>query len=256
MTSQVSLSTCGRNVLRVGALAVAAALAVSATSRSADAAILLDYNNNAVVIADGGAGDLDGVANGQIINQQVIAGFGVTINVATSNSPGLPSGGSLQISSLSVENLNPGPGPAQLTIRVSDIGFTAPGGAGSQMTLSSALGGTFLHATINDSVTFQSFADPANAQPAVAVTSGPQVHLKSTAADPESFNSSVATNFLRGAGPYSLTNITTLSLSPGATFEQVNDSGTTLATLVPEPASLGIMGIGALALLARRRRTA
>jgi hypothetical protein len=248
----ISQKSLGR---KASLLTIAAGFAAGALQTGqADAALLLDYNGNATVIADGGAGDLDGIVNGQIINQSLIAGFGVTINIATSNSPGDAFGANLQISTLSVENLAPGPAPATLTIRLTDTDFSAPGGAGSPMLLTSSIGGTFLNAALGDSVIFQSFADPTEAVPAAAITSGPQLHVKTTGLNPESFNSTVLAPWIRGAGDFSLTNVTTITLSPGATFEQLNGSGTTSVT--PEPAALSLVALAGLMLTGRRRTRA
>ena len=188
--------------------------------------------------------------SGRIINTSVVAGFGVSVTVAASNSPGAPSGGLLQVQSLDIQNLSAT--PASLVIRVSDAGFTQPGGAGSPMLLSSSVGGTFTLGNVGDNVTFQSFADPNNAQPAGAVASPAQSFSKlNPALTTESFSSLTSAPFTRNAGAYSLTNITTTTLSAGG---QLNISGTTTATAVPEPTTLALVGFGVTGLVVRRRR--
>lgn len=227
----------------------AAGLAVGAFSQSADAALILNYNNGAVVVSDNGAGDSD-PAVGRIVNVANIAGFGVSINVGTSNSPGTSANGTLQISSLSIENLNPV--SAALSIRLSDTDYTLPGsGASPAMTLSSSVGGTFTDAAIGNTASFQSFADPANGQPAAAVFTAPLSFTKNLASNPESFSGDNSTNWVRGAGAYSLSNLITMNLSSGA---QLNIAGTTVVT--PEPTGLALLGILAAGTLARRRRQA
>jgi hypothetical protein len=225
-----------------------AAVAGLFAARSSQAALILDYPGTGVVIPDNGPGDTN-PALGTIVNTQFVGGFGITINIAQSNSPGNPGGGELQISDLSIHNV--GPGPGSLDIRVSDTNFFAPGGAGSPMLLKSSAGGTFLHAAPLDSVRFISFADPANAQPAGPVATLPLVfNATGPAIDPESFSGDTSVPWVRGGGPYSLTNITRIiSLAPGA---QLNFSGTTLAQ-VPEPACVGLAAAG-LVMAARRRR--
>jgi hypothetical protein len=209
----------------------------------------LQYPSAGITILDNGAGDSDPTV-GRIINSSTIAGVGVTINVANSNSPGSPSGGELQISDLTLQNGNAS--PASLTIQVSDINFTQPGSPGSPMLLTSSAGGTFTHSVVGvDTVQFTSFADPLNGQPAGPVSTLPLTFTKSTGLDPESFSGNDATAWVRGAGAYSLTNLTTISnLASGATL---NFSGSTLAT--PEPTMLAAgLAIG-LGLLARHRKT-
>jgi hypothetical protein len=232
-------------------LAVLAAVAVSlAVVPAARAALIVDLQSGSTIITDNGPGDSD-AALGRIINTSVVAGFGITITVGQSNSPGLTSGGILQIQSLDIQNLNPN--PATLIIKLSDTGFTLPGSAGNTLRLESSVGGTFTQANVGDSVIFQSFADPANAQPAVAVPTPAMLFGKlNPSLFNESFSGSNSVSFVRNAGPYSLSNEIIVSLSANA---QANISGTTTATPIPEPgmASL-ILVAGAMMLRLHRRR--
>jgi hypothetical protein len=224
----------------VAGAALVGAAAMLATHRTASAALIVDYNNFAQSVVDNGAGDTD-PAVGKIINNTNIAGFGVTITVAFSDSPGSGTSANLQINTLDITNNNPG--PATLTIRVSDSGFTTP--PGPAMFMGSSVGGTFNLAAPTDTVSFQSLADPANGQPAGPVVTAPLNFVHGVTPD---FNGADGVAWARGAGPFSLSNITTITLSPGG---QANISGTT--TVVPEP----VIGVGALAsvgLLGRRRR--
>lgn len=212
------------------------------------AALVVDLQNGAVVISDNGALDSDPTV-GSIINSTIVAGFGVSITVATSNSPGTPAAGILQVTSLGVQNLNASVGT--LLVRVSDTNFTLPGGPLSAMNLESSVGGTFTLSPVGDLVNFQSFADPANLQPATAVLTPAQLFIKSAPGlTTESFNSTNNVGWSRGAGAYSLTNITTIMLSPGG---QMNVSGTTVATAVPEPGTAVLLGLAIPLLLSRRR---
>src|SRR5437868_13269053 len=101
---------------RAAGAAVALALAFL-VGPTAHGALILDYQNGATTVVDNGPGD-SSPTTGTIINTSVVAGFGVAITVATSNSPGDPTSGLLQITSLDVQNNNPN--PATLIIRVSD----------------------------------------------------------------------------------------------------------------------------------------
>ncbi len=207
---------------------------------------MINLNGGAIVVTDNGAGDLN-PAVGQITNDSTVAGFGVALTVSLSNSPG-GTNGILQITSLDVQNL--GAGTATLTILTSDTGYTSPGGAGSPMRLSSAVGGTFTNDPVGDTLSFQSFADPANGQPAGPVSTAPLTFIKGNPSlSTESFSGANGVNWTRAAGPYSLANLTTMTLSPNG---QMNVSGTTTASLVPEPTSLALVGLFALGVLRRR----
>ncbi len=232
--------------MRVAALAGAAMLL---SHGSAQAGLVLDFNNNALIVTDNGPGDSDSNI-GEISTVSSIGGFGVQITVSEANSPGNATDGTLQIQSLDITNDNPG--PATLTIRVSDNGYTLPGGAATPMLLGSAMGGTFTNAGVGDTVQFQSFADPANAQPATAVSTADLTFTNpSTSATPNSFSGNNNQPWIRGAGAYSMTSISIVTLSPNAT---ANISGSTTATTtVPEPI-FGAAGLLAVGLLGRRRR--
>jgi hypothetical protein len=198
---------------------------------------------------DNGPGDSD-PALGRITNTSIVGGFGIAISIAASNSPGTSTAGLLQISSLLIENQ--GSGTGSLTITTSDTGYTAPGGGGSSMSLENDIGGTFsIGSAVGNTVTFRSFADPTNGQPAGSVSTPSLVFLKSTTSTTESFSGSNSVNWIRGGGPYSLTNVATVTLAAGG---QINLSGTT--TVVPEPTSVVALGALSAAAFGLRRRRA
>jgi hypothetical protein len=230
-------------ISRIGGLCAVAAGTLLATQ--ANAALVLNLNG-AINVTDNGAGDLN-PAVGQITNQSVVAGFGIAISVAASNSPGTPTAGLLQISSLLIENQ--GAGTGVLTITTSDNNYILP--AGPAMTLESDVGGTFsIGSAVGNSVSFTSLADPNNTQPSAAVL-GPTLNFfKATSANSESFSGSNSIGWVRGGGPYSLTNIATVTLAAGG---QVNLSGTT--TAVPEPTSALALAAMSAGLLGLRRRS-
>src|SRR4051794_2102129 len=151
----------GRNRISMSqrfGLIAAAAVGVAAFALPARAALIVTLNGT-TTITDGGAGDTD-PTTGQIIANTNVAGFGVAITVAKSNSPGAAGLGLLEISSLDVRNNNAG--NATLTINVSDNGYTTPAApAGSLMKLESTASGNLTSAAVGNNVTFQSFVDPA-----------------------------------------------------------------------------------------------
>lgn len=177
----------------------------------------------------------------------LINGIDFTGNMARSNAPGTNLRGSLQITTITVRNDNPS--EVVLKITTSDTNFSAPGVVGSPMNLGSAVGGTLLTSEVGDYVTFQSFADPDNAQPATAVATAP-VTYNSTGPDLQRFSLGSSAPFVRTGQAYSMSNVLTIRLSP---FAEANISGTTTTTVIPEPGALATLAPAAL-LLARRRR--
>ncbi len=228
--------------------AAVALAAIVMPQRSANAALVLILDggtSNQTTILDNGIGDSANTVTGTIVNTGInFGGLAVTVNTANSNSPGASSSGTLSITTLAVTNNNNS--PVQLTVQTSDTNYTLPGGPLSLMNLRSSLSGTSSGASASDTVTFQSFVDPANAQPATAVSS-PLQSLPITS----SFNSTVNQSWTRGSGAYSLTNFLVINLGPLAT---ANFTGIT-TTSVPEP-TFGVVPALALGLLARRRKAA
>jgi hypothetical protein len=241
----------GRNGISISqrvSLLAAAAVGVAALAMPARAALIVTLNGT-TTITDNGAGDTD-ATTGEIIANTNVAGFGVAITVAKSNSPGAAGLGVLEISSLDVRNNNAG--NATLTINVSDNNFTTPAGAaGSPMKLESTASGNLTSAALGNNVTFQSFVDPANGQPTALNPTPLLTFTKANAAlNSEPFAGTNNANWTRGAGAYALTSMTTVSLAPNA---QAQISGTTTASLVPEPTALALL-LAAAPLAARRRR--
>jgi len=237
-----------KSFVGMAALVAAGVIGVGLAGQNAQAALILDIQSGATVINDNGPGDTD-LAIGRIINTTFIGGFGLAITVGTSNSPGDPTAGILQIQSLDIQNNNAN--QATLILKLSDTNFSMPGNATTPMKLESAVGGTFTQGAIGDNLTFQSFADPANGQPAGPVNTPALAFVRSSGAITESFAGMNSVNFARNATPYSLTNITTVALSAGG---QMNVSGTTTATVVPEPAVLSLSALAGIALLTRKRK--
>jgi hypothetical protein len=155
---------------------------------------------------------------------------------------------SLQIESLNVVSLGLGSGtPETLTVTLSDNGYTFPGTTGSTDKLGSSVGGTFTSPNAGDSVTFMSsVVSP-------ATTTGLQAYTApATVVGTTSFSSVATPVTFLDPSTYSLTNVTTITLSSSG--ESANVSGsTTVTAAVPEPATASLAAVAGLALLRRRR---
>jgi hypothetical protein len=164
--------------------------------------------------------------------------FSATIQVASSNQPGTPVMGELQITSLTLSNSDTV--AHTLHIQLSDTSFANP--PGSPLLLSSAIGGSYAGASPGGSnAEFRSWADATNALFGHGTTTGPQ--LNSGPGPGPTFNAdftpgTATTLFARG-GAYSLTNQIDITLS-GGTGADFAGSTATLPS-VPAPAGLALV---------------
>lgn len=237
--------------------ALVAAAGLALVGSAANAALVLTLQSGAdpaIVIPDNGPGDSN-AALGTINNATFAIGpFQGVITVGSSNSPGtVADGGTLQITSLVLKNI--GNVAGTLSLSLSDTSYSLPI---TGPYVDSSLGGTVVGGAAGDSISFQSFYDPANGQPAAAFNTPLQTYA-STGTILQSYSSTVfAPPFPAPAPLYGLANLTQISLSPGG---EINFSGTTTASATPradfpEPASFGLIGVGLAALAARRSRKA
>ncbi len=150
-------------------------------------------------------------------------------------------GGSLEINAnitrLTANSMSP------LTLTLTDSAFLAPTGPTSL--LNSAASVTFVTTTTGDNVQFIGFGQSG----AVSVFTSPQTAVSlGVNGEEHSLTPTLETAPFPNSASYTLTSVSTISLAVGskALFD-----GT--ATVTPEPASLSMMGLGALALLRRRR---
>jgi len=242
-----------------GIAASAVTLAVLATSARAglmELSLLDGTPADTVVVPDNTAGlDLSPTTGKIIFNGPVGSVFTTNITVGTSNSPGVVTG-KLQLSSIDVHNDTNV--TATLTIKLTDIDFNVPTYLDT-LTLRSSFGGTEYNPSVGDEISFQSYADASNVQYGTG-TAAPFQDFIATPGDVSAGqfsltgpNTDVNTWFVYSS-KYSMTAVVTLTLGPGA---EANISGTTslsgVENGVPEPASLGLLGLGALGLFARRR---
>ena len=181
-----------------------------------------------IVVQDNGAGDTNPAPNAITYNSTII-GFALSSITATTNDPGNPTSGFVSGSQVLFQNT--GNTPITVAVTPSDTGFTSPTGT---RRLESDFSASLVTPGAGD---FASLVSTANA------TSTPTQTLTASGAN------SVIVPF-GDAGVYSLKNVTTARLSPGATDFLTS----TTSVIVPEPTSIGLLVFGALGLLARRRR--
>lgn len=187
---------------------------------------------NLLTSTDNSFGD-DNPVLGAVTLSGAVGDFNV--NVATGLST--PLSGSAELPKLDLSSVNlSGTGTGTLTIRFTTNNLTGP----------LPLGTSFLSAggTTNGSVSVASYVDASNT---IFGTATPTGSLTSGGSGDFSGNSTVSNIPL--SGPYSATIIVTL------THDDIGDVSNFGAeyTIVPEPSSLALLGLGGLALMRRRR---
>ena len=230
-------------------LLAATALAAIAFVPSANATLQLSIgaNGSTFTCADGQLGcDLSGGANNLLTVNTLVGGAFVQITLAQSAAGAT---NSLELSSANIENQSGA--PLTVTLLASQTDFTGP------VTLVNNSGSL----TFNDNVgaglsTLKFWADASNVQGANP-TNTPGTLLESVsgtaATNPDSFSGSNIAPFVAG-GLFSMTEGAALDLIAGGSVTGFNQSMVTLAS-VPEPFSLGILGMGLLGLgMVRYRR--
>jgi hypothetical protein len=221
-----------------------------------EAALVLTLQSGAATInvVDNQPGDTN-PAPGRVDFDGAVGGFYTSFTTGHSNSPGAALG-ILQLQSLDVRNDS---GAREtLTITMSDNNFNphVPTPENVNNLLLSGVGLTMLGAELGDTVSFQSWLNPGNTAPNFhpTNTTGPQV-ATATGVPIQAFSSDNEMTVPAMLTQFALTQQVVINLSPDA---QVNLSGTTAALtgpepVIPEPASLSLLGVAAVSLLGRRR---
>jgi hypothetical protein len=190
----------------------------------------------------------------QVIYSLPFGDFSTNINVGFSNATVGGTEAQLQVNVLDITS-NTDVAGAVLQVTLTDSGFNFPGTPGTTLSLTSAVNGsTFTKSTTGDTVTFQSTAFDSSPQ-SVSTPLQTVVSPGGDAAASGSHPADQTVPFTRGA-TYGLTNVTTLTFSRAGEAENVGGTTTTLvATNVPEPTSLAMLGVSSLFLMRRRRAT-
>lgn len=231
-----------RGLLYSCAAALACFSFLASTDR-ASAAFQLTLTTTAgvYIIDDGGAGDLDGSANGTISIFKSDAAYNVVGSISLSNSPGLYTNAILD-ASFTVSAATGTGGAASLV--VSSTGYTQP--TLNPLTLTSSLNG---NGTGAGTISGQSYADTTDTLYGIG---GPTSGLQGPFSTDPNYNSVASTQFNQ-TGNFSLTTRISFNLAAGSTM-----SGDILAKVTPAPAPQGLFlalsGLPAIGLWIRQRR--
>ena len=169
---------------------------------------------------------------------QINSSYSVNIQVGVSNDPGTSTDGLLTITSTVTRTATGGVIP--LTITLTDNSYTLP--VASSYTLTSMFSGSLTPGANSASESFtSSVSSPSLSTPAQGFTAPPGTL-------PVSSSSTDTITFAGLSHPYTLSESATFDLGPSASARLTSST-----MLTPEPAVFGLLGIGSVGLLRRRR---
>ena len=251
-----------KRTLIVGLGTVMVALGLSS---SASASAFLSLSNGAETVSCDNSQAFSGtncgtgfttVANSNIIlfssiplSDGLVGGYSITSVTLDSNSPGTPAVAFALDTKTAVSNVSAG--ATDLTVNFAENNFTSP--AGSPLTLSASQSGTFTVGVTTDQQAFTGYGNAANtlAIAGTAVTT-PVCDNPGTAPPETACSTAGVPTLFNRVGAFALAGSETISLAQGST---ASFTGTVAAQgVVPEPASLLLLGTGFLAVGARARR--
>jgi len=224
--------------------AATAIVAMAFAASPASAGLLAQYSTDAGATFTPICSDVSG---GSCLDTFTASnGLDFLVLAATSNSPGTATGATLFSTSLRLTN--PTAAAQSILISVGDTGFTAPVGSVSFL---NNLSGTVVIGGAGNALTSIACLDTGNGQNVCPATyNTPAIVANITAPGVGSATTSLPIGAL--AGPYSMTELISITLDPGSEINYVSSS---TVTPVPEPGTLGMLGLGMLGLAAMGRRS-